>query len=91
MDAYQVRVALGLVASLPEAEQMRCFIPRFGIRVRAGATVLAEVAFCFSCHNAKAFPSAHTPDLPDWFTFDPASPPAQELLRLFHACAPGSP
>src|SRR4051794_40217453 len=57
----QVRLALGLVASLPEAEQMRCFMPRFGIRVRADSTVMAEVAFCFSCHNAMAFPSEHTP------------------------------
>jgi hypothetical protein len=86
----RVRVALGLVASLPEAEQMRCFVPRYGMRMRAESLVLAEVAFCFKCHNAKVFRSDHTPQLPNWFTFDPDSPPAQELLRLFRACSPGS-
>jgi hypothetical protein len=83
-----VRVALELVASLPEAEQMRCFNPRYGIRVRADSVVLAEVAFCFSCHNALAFPTEHTPHLPGWFTFDPDSPPALELLRLFRTWQP---
>ena len=82
----QVRVALALIASLPEAEQMRCFTPTYGIRVRDETSVLAEVAFCFQCRNAKAIPSAATPDLPAWFTFDPRSEPAQRLLRLFREC-----
>ena len=77
------RVALDLVAALPPSEQMRCFLPRYGIRVHAGSSVLAEVAFCFRCHNARALPSEHTPHRPSWFTFDPDSPPAQELLHLF--------
>ena len=81
-----VRVALALIASLPEAEQMRCFTPSYGIRLRAGTSVLAEVAFCFRCHNALGLPSAHTPNLPNWFTFDPDSTPAQQLLRLFREC-----
>jgi hypothetical protein len=67
---------------LPEDEQMRCFNPQYGIRLRSGTTVLAEVAFCFRCHNALVIPSAHTPGLTTWFTFDPDSSPAQELLRL---------
>jgi len=86
----RVRVVLGLVASLPAAEQMRCFVPRYGIRLRAESLVLAEVAFCFRCRNAMVFPSEHTPQLPKWLTFDPDSPPAQELLRLFRACSPES-
>src|SRR3954469_14589440 len=82
-----VRVALGLVASLPESEQMRCFAPRYGMRLRAESVVLAEVAFCFSCHNGMGLPSEHTPQLPKWFTFDPDSAPAQELLTLFREFA----
>ncbi len=87
----RVRGALELVAALPEAEQMRCFVPRYGLRLRAGSLVLAEVAFCFSCHNAMVFPSDRLPHLPRWFTFDPDSPPARELLRLFRACSPETP
>ena len=75
---------------MPDAEQMRCFVPRFGIRVRSDTTLLAEVAFCFSCRNAMAFPSEHTPQLPRWFAFDPHSSAAQELLRMFRSCASGS-
>ncbi|GAA2590820.1 hypothetical protein GCM10010435_81900 [Winogradskya consettensis] len=82
----RVREVLDLVAALPEDEQMRCFNPRYGIRVRSEAAVLSEVALCFSCHNALVIPSEHTPGLLTWFTFDPESPPAQELLRLFRAC-----
>lgn len=82
----RIRVVLDLVAALPASEQMRCFLPRYGIRVHAGPVVLAEVAFCFRCHNARALPSEHTPQLPRSFTFDPDSPPAQELLRLFRIC-----
>jgi hypothetical protein len=82
-----VRVALALIASLPEAEQMRCFTPSYGIRLRAETAVLAEVAFCFQCRNALVLNAAHTPNLLGWFTFDPNSPPAQQLLRLFREYA----
>jgi len=81
----QVHVALDLVAALPEAEQMRCFIPRFALRLRNETVVLAEVAFCFRCHNALCISSPHGPKTPTWFTFDPESEPAQDLLRRFRA------
>jgi hypothetical protein len=68
---------------LPEAEQMRCFTPSYGIRLRTETSVLAEVAFCFQCRNALVLNAAHIPNLPDWFTFDPNSTPAQQLLRMF--------
>jgi hypothetical protein len=79
----KVRRALELIAALPEAEQMRCFVPSYGIRLRTESSVLAEVAFCFRCHNALAFPGEHTPNLANWFTFDPDSAPARHLLALF--------
>jgi hypothetical protein len=84
----QVDEVLDLVAALPAAEQMRCFVPRFAVRPRSGPMVLAEVAFCFRCHNAMGIPSPHSPKTPRWFTFDPGSEPAQELLRRFRALAP---
>lgn len=46
---------------------------------------MAEVAFCFRCHNALGIASPHSPTTPTWFTFDPDSEPAQRLLRLFQA------
>jgi hypothetical protein len=76
------------VAALPEAEQMRCFVPGFAVRLRSGAVVLAEVAFCFRCRNAMGVPSEHSPKAPGWFTFDPDSEPAQELLGRFRALGP---
>lgn len=41
----QVEEVLDLVAALPAAEQMRCFVPSFAVRLRSRPTVLAEVAF----------------------------------------------
>jgi hypothetical protein len=84
----QVEVVLNLVAALPEAEQMRCFVPRFAVRLRNGPVVLAEVAFCFRCRNAMGIPSPHSPKTPTWFTFDPDSEPARELLRRFQSLRP---
>jgi hypothetical protein len=84
----QAQAVLELVAALPEAEQMRCFVPRFALRLRRGPVVLAEVAFCFRCHNALGIPSPHNPTTPTWFTFDADSAPAQELLGLFRALGP---
>lgn len=82
----RARTVLDLVAVLPESSQARCFLPRYGIRVFSASTVLAEVAFCFRCHNALIVAPESTPHLPRWFTFDPASPPGEELLHLFRAC-----
>jgi len=81
-----VHAALELIAALPVAEQMRCFTPSYGIRLRADTSVLAEVAFCFQCNNALGLPTAHTPNVPGWFTFDPASVPAQRLFQMFREC-----
>ncbi|WP_173082735.1 hypothetical protein [Phytohabitans rumicis] len=48
--------------------------------------VLAEIAFCFRCRNAKVL----WPDgsrRPTWFTVDPDSKPAQDLLQRLDAAA----
>jgi hypothetical protein len=73
------------VAALPEAEQTRCFVPSFAVRLRNGPVVLAEVAFCFRCRNAMGIASEHSPKTPRWFTFDPDSESAQELLGRIRA------
>jgi hypothetical protein len=80
-----VGTVLGLVAALPGAEQMRCFMPRYAIRLRRGPTVLAEVAFCFRCRNGRAVSFQPDFDVPGWFTFDPDSTPARQLLSMFRA------
>jgi hypothetical protein len=83
----RVGTVLSLVTALPEAGQMRCFVPRYGLRLRDGATVLGEIAFCFRCRNGVTVPVE--PDFvgPAWFTFDPDSPPARRLRSLFRAAA----
>jgi hypothetical protein len=85
-DDSQVEAVLGLAAALPEAEQARCFIPGYAIRIRDAEGVLAEVAFCFRCRNAKVlWPRATSGAALTWFAFDPDSQPAQQLLRRFRA------
>jgi hypothetical protein len=85
-DGERVAAVLDLVAALPESTQMRCFLPRYAIRLRRGARIVAEVAFCFRCRNALGIGSAESPQTPGWFTFDPDSPPARQLKRLFQLC-----
>jgi|SRR5947207_848671 len=86
-DGDQVDTVLSLVTALPEAEQMRCFVPRFALRLRDAATVLAEIAFCFRCRNGATVSFEPGFVAPEWFTFDPDSPPALRLLSLFRTAA----
>jgi hypothetical protein len=83
----QVGAVLSLVTALPEAEQMRCFVPRYALRLRDAAAVLAEIAFCFRCRNGATVSFEPGFVVPGRFTFDPDSPPAVELLSLFRAAA----
>jgi hypothetical protein len=86
-DGEQVDAVLSLVTALPQAEQMRCFVPRYALRLRDAASVLAEIAFCFRCRNGAvvSFESGFVG--PEWFTFDPDSPPALRLLSLLRTAA----
>lgn len=86
-EGERVSVVLNLVAALPESEGMRCFVPRYAIRLRCGPLVLTEVAFCFQCRNAMSVPIADEMQPSMWFTFDPNSQPAQDLLGLLQSCA----
>jgi hypothetical protein len=87
LDGERVSALLNLVAALPGSVGMRCFLPRYAIRLRSGSLALTEIAFCFRCHNAMSLPIADNTQPPAWFTFDPHSKPAQDLLRLLESCA----
>jgi hypothetical protein len=91
-DAGAVEAVLGLVAALPDAVPARCFVPGYAIRIRGAEGVVAEVAFCFQCRNAKVlWPRATSDAALTWFTFDPESQPAQDLLRRFRALGGAAP
>ena len=87
-ESDQVQRLLTLIAGLPAGEPRRCFHPGWGIRVHGAAGQLFEIAFCFSCHNARIW----GPDLPveqQSQAFDAESPGAVDLLRRFRSCVPG--
>jgi hypothetical protein len=71
-DSEQI---LGLLAELPNGEQMRCFMPHFGVRFWAGETLRAEAALSFKCNNALTFVDGRR----GWFEFDAVSQPALKL------------
>src|SRR5438067_9420652 len=75
-DGEQVDAVLSMVTALPEAEQMRCFVPRYALRLRDAAGVLAEIAFCFRCRNGAVVSFERAAWGPEWFAFDPDRPPA---------------
>ena len=87
-ESDQARDVLALVAELPGSERYRCFFPVWGIRAHSLTGVLFEIAFCYQCHGAALSGPAVAPGHRGIHTFDPDSPPAQELLRRFRACAP---
>ncbi|MEV6829435.1 hypothetical protein [Amycolatopsis sp. NPDC051102] len=78
-----------LVADLPDDGMMRCFNPVYALEAHGAAGLLAEVAFCFRCHNALvAVPGGGRREL---FGFDPGSAAGQALLARFKAVdRPGS-
>ena len=76
---------LDVVASLPNGEIMRCFVPGFGIRARsADGAVLFEVAFCFQCNNALIL-RPEPDERQDFVGFNAESRQGQELLARFGA------
>ena len=65
-----------LFRKLPEGEQMRCHVPRYGVRFRRGERVLAEFSLCFKCNNAFGY----VKDDEASFVFDGQKEPSQSLL-----------
>ncbi len=74
------------IAALPDGEQMRCFLPRYGVRIWRSSDLLAEVALCFRCHNALTFIGGQQ----GWFKFDADSDPGRELLSALQRFDPES-
>ncbi|MBS2963735.1 hypothetical protein KGA66_11795 [Actinocrinis puniceicyclus] len=81
---------LGLIEQLPESGGMRCFTPRFGIRLHDASVARAEVYFCFHCHWAVMVDLLNPGRREVWETFDPDSDPARELLHRFRSRVAGT-
>ena len=65
---------------------MRCFFPRYGLRLRSHDAVLVEVGLCFECNVAKVvWPDEVSGQ--EWFAFDAQSMPAQDLLGRLRAAS----
>ena len=78
VDAQAKRI-VDLLHALPDGEQMRCFIPTYGLRILSGDGMLAETAICFRCNNALTLIAGEK----GWFKFDAESEPAARLLAEF--------
>lgn len=65
-----------LFVNLPDGEQMRCFVPAYGLRAYGDGHVLAEAAICFKCNNGVTSIDGRK----DSFKFDSTSQAAQDLL-----------
>jgi hypothetical protein len=61
---------------LRPAEQARCHMPRFGLRLFLGGTVVAEASLCWECNNAYGYAGSDAIA----FTFDATAPAAVLLL-----------
>lgn len=69
---------------LPHATQMRCHLPRFGLRFYACDEWLLEASVCWECNNVYG----RQPSGKIHFGFDASSAPAVALLDLVRAHAP---
>ncbi|MBV1853016.1 hypothetical protein [Catellatospora tritici] len=76
--------AASLLARLPDADQARCFLPVYGMRLWTADGGSTEVAICFRCNNGEYEGSLGS----GWFTLDGAAPPARELLDLLRSYDP---
>lgn len=81
-DGDEAAELLGLVAALPAGERMRCFAPRYGLRLHTAGGGVRDIAFCFRCHAALVLGPGGVRGSP---AFDGESAPARELLRRFRA------
>ena len=69
--------------TLPEAEQVRCHIPAYGLRFYAGRVMfqpvlLLEASLCWQCNNIHL----RTRGRGYYSTFDSAHPDSQRLLDI---------
>ncbi|MFP8885054.1 MULTISPECIES: hypothetical protein [Streptomyces] len=81
-DGDEAEELLGLLAALPAGERMRCFIPRYGLRLHTAGGDARDIAFCFRCHTALVLGPGGARE---WPAFDGESAPARELLCRFRA------
>lgn len=76
----QAQQVAALWRSLPPSDQMRCHLPRYGVRFTADQ-FLFEAAICFECNNISIIDNGEH----SWATFDGGSPAARELLSLLRS------
>ena len=70
-----------LLAELPFAEQMRCHMPAFGLRLDAGTSDETRMSVCFQCNNIYLAGGGYR-------TFDGTSTAARTLLQHLMDLAP---
>lgn len=78
------RELLEMVEALPDGDQVRCFVPTYGLRAWDGDTIVGEAAICFRCHNAVTRVGGER----GWFRFDVGSAEARRLLEALRAYDP---
>ena len=76
VEGLEAQALVERIAALPDGEQMRCFTPRYGLRIWGTELLLAESALCFRCHNALTLIEGQR----GWFQFDADSDAARLLL-----------
>ena len=71
---------------LPRGDQMRCHMPRYGLRFHLGTAVILEAAICFECNNIAMVTASGSA----WAIFDAEAASSQELLSVMRSCDTGS-
>lgn len=87
-DGADVVEALDLIERLPGSTVYRCFTPGFGIRLHGETSALAQVLFCFHCHNALTIDLRERAGRQAHETFDADSEPGRALLERFQRAWP---
>jgi len=73
--------------SLPQAEQMRCHIPAYGLRFYRGGQMILEASVCWTCNNIWI----RAENSESVYTFDSSAETSQRLLATLHEIAARNP
>lgn len=86
-EGAAVAEALHMIERLPASKVYRCFTPGFGIRLHSETSALAEVLFCFHCHNSLTLDLRYPEGRQVYETFNADSDPGRTLLARFIAAS----
>jgi hypothetical protein len=73
---------------LPQAEQMRCHIPPYGLRFYGGGQVIIEASVCWLCNNIAVMEKGSGST---YYTFDASAEVSQHLLEKLREIAARNP